>query len=447
MKSMKNFKVIGGIAATVVVLCIVIVAVFKFKGGTEDYRNISVFELEASATVTRDGTALDAYPGMKLMNGDNIKVGNEGYICLLLDDDKYVTLETGTEIQLNATGNSQNSKTTIELVQGAVLNELDSKLNADSSYELSTPVSVMAVRGTVFRAALTENGEASSLDLIVLDGKVATSAVLPDGSISSEENLVDAGQGAHFEKADSQSDPVYSPMDISYKDLPAQTLGMILKIYESGRISNLSIQEDELRKLYAQKTGSADDANEPEAEDSSDTADDKQEDTASDPQEISDADDADDSDDSVNTEDASDDSSQTAQSADRDSNTGSGVKPTAKPEAKPNTNTKKATKKGNKATAEPTSIPNAITPTAQPDTGSQTNPPAAAPSSQPENKVYTVTFMDSLGRTFGTQSIAAGSRAQKPKLSPAGGTRWYDSEGNEFDFNTAVTSDLTLYYR
>lgn len=432
MKSKKKFKVIGGIAATVVVLCIVIVAVFKFKGGTEDYRNISVFELEASATVTRDGTALDAYPGMKLMNGDNIKVGNEGYICLLLDDDKYVTLETGTEIQLNATGNSQNSKTTIELVQGAVLNELDSKLNADSSYELSTPVSVMAVRGTVFRAAMTKNGEASSLDLIVLDGKVATSAVLPDGSISSEENLVDAGQGAHFEKADTQSDPVYSPMDISYEDLPAQTIAMILKIYESGRISDLSIQEDELRKLYAQKTGTADDANEPEAEDSSDTADDKQEDTASDPQEISDTDDADDSDDSVNTENASNDRSQTTQSANRDSDTSSSVKPTAKPETKPNT--KNTVKKNNKATAKP-----AI--------GSQTNPPTAAPSMQPENKVYTVTFMDSLGRTFGTQSIAAGSRAQKPKLSPTVGTRWCDSDGNEFDFNTAVNSDLTLYYR
>ena len=105
MKSKKKIGLIGGIAAIAVILCIAAVMIVTRNGEKEDYRDISVFDLSASATVTRDGTTLDAYSGMKLMSGDDVKVGDDGYICLLLDGDKYVTLETGTEIRLNASGN------------------------------------------------------------------------------------------------------------------------------------------------------------------------------------------------------------------------------------------------------------------------------------------------------------------------------------------------------
>ena len=83
MKNRKKIGLIGGIAALAVILCIAAVVILTRKGGNEDYRDISVFDLSASATVTRDGTTLDAYSGMKLMNGDNVKVGDEGHMCLL----------------------------------------------------------------------------------------------------------------------------------------------------------------------------------------------------------------------------------------------------------------------------------------------------------------------------------------------------------------------------
>lgn len=464
MKSNKKIKIAGGIAVTVVVLCAVIAVIFKFTGG-KNYRNISVFEITASATVTRDGTALDAYPGMKLMNGDDIKVG-DGYICLLLDDDKYVTLETGSEIRLNATGSSQNSKTEIELVRGAVMNELDSKLNADSSYELSTPVSVMAVRGTVFRAALNTDGDASSMDLIVLDGQVAAADVLADGSVSSKENLVAAGKGAHVEKADAQSDPVFSSTDISYEDLPAETLALILQIYESGRISDLSISKEQLEKLYEQKQGTE---NDPAAGDDAST----EEPSGAPDNSSSGSSGETDSDNSANDENDSDNAdpnqqpgqdgnnngdSQTASGGNQTSNTtaDSDKKPagktaasnSTKPAGKKNsgkTDTTPNTGKNTKPTAKP-STDQKQNPTAKPGTVSPTTPPATQMPGN-ENKVYTVTFKDSFGGTFGTQSIASGSRAQKPKLSPASGTNWYDSQGNVFDFNTVITGDITLYYR
>lgn len=459
MKSRKKIGLIGGIAAIAVILCIAAVMIVTRNGEKEDYRDISVFDLSASATVTRDGTTLDAYSGMKLMSGDDVKVGDDGYICLLLDGDKYVTLETGTQIRLNASGNKENSKTTIELVQGAVLNELDSKLNDDSSYELSTPVSVMAVRGTVFRAALKSEGEAVTADVMVFDGKVAAAAVLADGTVSSEENMVAAGDAANFHKTDANSDPEYAPAEISYEDLPADTLAAILKICESGRIPNLSISKEDLQQLIKEKESadsddqSADgtdkpadstdqtadhdadpsdaDTTEPDADDGGDNAPDSSadddDDTYSDP----------DSDDGTVSNSGTQSGSKADTKSDKKSDSKSDKKSSKKSDSK--SDKKSDSKKKPKQTAVPKPVP---LPTTKP---ADQTPATSSPNAG--NTTYTVTFIDPLGRVFGTQSIAAGSQAQKPALSPAGGTNWCDAGGHVFDFNTAITSDLTLYYR
>lgn len=455
MKSRKKIGLIGGISAIAVILCIAAVTIVMRNGEKEDYRDISVFDLSASATVTRDGTTLDAYSGMKLMNGDDVKVGDDGYICLLLDGDKYVTLETGTEIKLNASGNKENSKTTIELVQGAVLNELDSKLNNDSSYELSTPVSVMAVRGTVFRVALKSEGEANTADVMVFDGKVAAAAVLADGTVSSQENMIAAGEAANFHKADANSDPVYAPMELSYEDLPADTLAALLKIFESGRIPNLSISKEDLQQLIKEKE-SADSADQNGSNESdpasSDSDTDSSDPDASEPNTDADPSDEDgntapdasvDNDDDTDSDSGDDNVTAPGTQSDSKSGTTSDKKSDKKSDSKSDkkSDSKSDSKKKPKQTAAPKPDP-APLPT--------TNPTIQTPAtSSPNtgNTTYTVTFIDPLGRVFGTQSIASGSQAQKPVLSPAGGTNWCDAQGNVFNFNTAITSDLTLYYR
>ena len=446
MKSRKKIGLIGGISAIAVILCIAAVMIVTRNGEKEDYRDISVFDLSASATVTRDGTTLDAYSGMKLMSGDDVKVGDDGYICLLLDGDKYVTLETGTQIRLNASGNKENSKTTIELVQGAVLNELDSKLNDDSSYELSTPVSVMAVRGTVFRAALKSEGEAVTADVMVFDGKVAAAAVLADGTVSSEENMVAAGEAANFHKADADSDPEYTKADISYEDLPADTLAAILKICESGRIPNLSISKEDLQQLIKEKeSADSDDQSADDTDQSADhdtdpsDADTTEPDTTADDNGDNAPDSSVDDDDDTYSDPDSDDGTvsnpgtQSGSKADTKSDKKSSKKSDSKSDKKSDS------KKKPKHTAVPKPVP---LPTTKP---ADQTPATSSPNSG--NTTYTVTFIDPLGRVFGTQSIAAGSQAQKPALSPAGGTNWCDAEGHVFNFNTAITTDLTLYYR
>lgn len=462
MKNPKKIRLIGGIAALAVILCIAAAVIFTLSKGEDVYRDISVFDLSASATVTRDGTTLDAYSGMKLMNGDKIKVGDEGSLCLLLDGDKYVTLETGTEICLNATGDEKNSNTKIELLQGAVLNELDSKLNGDSSYELSTPVSVMAVRGTVFRASFSKDGDASASNLMVFDGRVAAAAVLADGTLSPEIQ-VDAGSAARFDKPDANSDPAYSPSEISYEDLPADTLAALLKIYESGRLTDLSVSKDDLNTLYqAKKADSSKDAS--DATSSGDPAGGGEADDADGSGTSDDADDSatsDDADDSGDSDDSAQPSGDGGSISSSDSGTGTGSRTSAKADKKSGKSTAKSNKPGkSKATAKPgkSSKPKATAKPAGPVVTPNPNPvPGTLPTGQPSvnppatqapgNTVYKVTFIDSHGNIFGTQSVTSGSQVQRPKLSPADGSDWYDAQGGIFDFNTTITSDLTLYYR
>lgn len=472
MKNISKTKLIIGIAAAAALLSAAIVLVVRLAGSSENYRDISVFELNAAATVTRDGTALDAYQGMKLENGDDVKVGDDGYICLLLDNDKYVTLETGTEIRLHATGDAAAGKTRIELVSGAVLNELDNKLNADSSYELSTPTSVMAVRGTVFRTALTTKGEAANTELIVLDGQVAAAAVLADGTVSSDEILVNAGEAASFERMDADSDPAYSPIEISYGNLPADTLANILKIYEKGRLSSLSISREDLEQL-AQKGGNPAAAPESSAnKGSSATATDTPDGSANEGSSTTTADTPDGSANagsSASPNGNSDDDTATranTESTDKPSDdpaTKPGSQSTAKPSsrttAKPNP--KSTAKPSSRTTAKPSSKPTAkpssrttakpsSQPTAKPSsqpTAKPSNSPSVPATPKPHDTVCKVTFLDASGKVFGTQSVTYGERAMKPLLSPIGGTNWCDAQGSVFDFGTAITKDVTLYYR
>ena len=64
--------------------------------------------------------------------------------------DKYVYAQEDTHFWLEASGSSESSKTVIYLDEGAVLNRIKNPLENGSVYQVDTPNSTMAVRGTVF---------------------------------------------------------------------------------------------------------------------------------------------------------------------------------------------------------------------------------------------------------------------------------------------------------
>ena len=137
----------GGIGAAVVVAAVVLIIVLT--GGDKAYRSIIVVDVDGTVNVKRDGMSLEAYPQMKLRSGDGLDVGNGGFARLKLDGDKYVYLEENTVISLEADGDEVNSKTIIYIEQGNMLTEIESKLSSESAFNVVTPNTTMAIRGTV----------------------------------------------------------------------------------------------------------------------------------------------------------------------------------------------------------------------------------------------------------------------------------------------------------
>ncbi len=127
--------------------------------------------VEGIATVERENIGeLDAYEGMALQSGDQVKLQGNSKMVLTLDDDKYAFVEENTEFYLYATGTSESSKTAFDIKTGAVTCQCMNKLSDDSEYYINTPNSTMAIRGTVVRVSVSEiiDSEYSSIEFINL---------------------------------------------------------------------------------------------------------------------------------------------------------------------------------------------------------------------------------------------------------------------------------------
>lgn len=180
------------ISATVLVVGAVATVVGVSLSKEEAYRVIKVFEMTGEAVVTRAGTGdLDAYVGMNLESGDTLTVGDDSTLRISMDSDKYVLLDGGTVLELTATGSSSDSRTVINLKQGTILNELTNPLSANSSYEVSTPKSTMAVRGTSFIVSVEEQSDGSFITTeSTLQGKVEVELLDKDGNPTGNTALV-----------------------------------------------------------------------------------------------------------------------------------------------------------------------------------------------------------------------------------------------------------------
>ena len=189
-----NLKIV--IPVIVVVIVGIIVAVL-FLGKEEGYRSIQVYQVNGEVTLERENVGvMDAYENLNLISGDALETFVESFSRLKLDDDKYVLVEQDSRIEIFATGDQANSKTDIRLDKGAITVEVENKLNDDSSFEVTTPNSVMAIRGTVFRisAATDENGEPITR-ITIFEGAVTVQKKAEDGTLS-EESRIESGKEA-----------------------------------------------------------------------------------------------------------------------------------------------------------------------------------------------------------------------------------------------------------
>lgn len=188
----KKKKLIAIIAA---VIAIILIIIFCF-GWTKGYRTIKLLEIFNKVTFDRGSQKdVDVYDGMSLKAGDTIKTGgDESFARLVLDDDKYIYIEENSEVNFEMAGRKNSSKTTLHLDHGAIVNELEHKLTDKQSFEVKSPNSLMAVRGTRFRVSTYVGPDGILYTRVsVLEGQVECWLVYPDGSVSAESHMAEVG--------------------------------------------------------------------------------------------------------------------------------------------------------------------------------------------------------------------------------------------------------------
>lgn len=247
---MKKKNIILMVVGVAVLGLIALGLFFMNAGKTEGYRMMQVYQIEGDATIERENVGvMDAYENLNLISGDKVKVAQDSYMRLKVDEDKYVLAEAGSVFHIYATGSKDSGKTDIQLEQGAVTVEVQNKLSDDASFEVTTPNSVMAVRGTVFRisADVDENGEPIT-KIAILEGSVSVQKKDESGKLS-DEQIVGSGNEAIVYK-DAQDLQIKILDEISTTDIPLEVLEFLQEIATKRR--ELSITTEEIKELIEQ---------------------------------------------------------------------------------------------------------------------------------------------------------------------------------------------------
>ncbi|MDE6386838.1 MAG: FecR domain-containing protein [Lachnospiraceae bacterium] len=439
-KQMLNKKIIICICAVAIVAA---AAVLMFLFNKEEtFRSILVYEVEGTAVIEREDVGdMDAVENLYLESGDRVSVAHDSGMRMKLDDDKYVMAEADTIFSVEAEGTDADSKTRICLEQGAITNEIQHPLSEGSQYETSTPNSVMAVRGTIYRAEIyiDENGDKNT-KLCCFQGKVGTTPILPDGTYG-EEILVPAGSELIIYSDGS----VDGPRDITYEELPVQALQNLRSMSESGQ-SMTGITLEDLTALTDQMEDSSEEPEESEPEEAvtSEAAEDSEK---SDTDENAEADE----DKAV--------AGNTPKSASAKTDKGA-----EKPEASQMT-AEQAEQKTQPAENTQPKVPQSASSSSgsdngdgdssqsgdngggsdnnnRPDHGGSDNnrPSDYTPVLPPPVVTYTVTF-EYQGDTFATQQVKSGEKASEPILIPDQNGEW------DFDFGTVIQADTTVKWK
>ena len=233
LKSTKG-KIVTAVAGTAVVAAVV-VGVLMTK--EESFRTVAVEELNGTTIVTTEGKEADAYEGMHLYSGDDVKVQQESDMTLVMDMDKYVYAEPGTHFWLECAGSADKSETVIHLEEGSVLNRIKDNLNAGEVYQVDTPNSTMAVRGTVFRVTVYR-GEGGLIytDLEVFEGSVQVDLKTEDGEYNGVSETFGPGERALIrgnsdfsEFVTGEGNTIKLPID--YKKIPQGTAKKVSFLY------------------------------------------------------------------------------------------------------------------------------------------------------------------------------------------------------------------------
>lgn len=419
----KVWVMIGAVvaaAAAVVVACVVLIG-----GKNEAYRSIMVYQINGNATITRERVGeMAAYENLMLQSGDMVAVASDSSMRLKLDDDKYVLAEQDTLMNIVAEGNDENARTFIDLQKGSVTSEIQNKLKDGASYEVNTPNSIMAVRGTIFRVDVEiDENKNTNTKLTVFQGTVGVRTIMPDGTVSEEEIKVEAGNELTVEGTPTTSEYSGEPVEIDYDSLPEIIQDYIEELAQSGMKPGRDVVVNTSK------------AQEPEPENAEETLQDSEKQPETKPE----------SELEEEAEEAEQEKSEQPESARLQRKQPETTAKTQEQQPEPESQNAKqpeitqpavaASQEAESQQTETQSKPQSTTP--QTDSSSQQS---SGGGSKGKTKYYTVTFQYN-GSTFGTQRVKKGEKATEPKLCPTENGAW------DYDFSTKVNKNLVIQWK
>lgn len=218
----------------------------------ETFRSIKVYEIEkGSADVERkDVGSLSVYNNMQLQDQDKFLSHDESFIELQIDSDKYALVEPNTRFSIEASGTAKDSKTRINLEEGAITTAVKEKLSSDSYYEVKTPNSVMAIRGTAFRIEVRYDLKGiSHTKLEVFEGKVECRLIFPDGTTDSNSVFAEPGSTITMWGNSDTADYDEGGIKIDYSQFDREVLEFLGICIDRGH--DIEIDRSEINKLIA----------------------------------------------------------------------------------------------------------------------------------------------------------------------------------------------------
>ncbi len=229
------------IAILVTVVVVAAAAIVYMVTKEETYRTISIEELTGTTLVcAEDKEAANAYAGMHLYSGDDVSVQKESDMTMVLDMDKYVYAEPETHFWLECAGSADDSQTIIRMAAGSILNRIKDNLNEGEVYQVDTPNSTMAVRGTVFRVTVYRGEDGLVYTLVeVLEGKVQIDLKTETGEYNGVSEVFEAGEAALIRGNSEFSEFVVSEEGsvkhpIAYKDIPQNTAKKLVEYIDDA---------------------------------------------------------------------------------------------------------------------------------------------------------------------------------------------------------------------
>ncbi|MCR4673860.1 MAG: FecR domain-containing protein [Lachnospiraceae bacterium] len=235
-----NPKLIGAVAAIVLVAVVCIVAFFMLKGDDLTAITVRLLNCEGEVTLTDDaGNEKSMLEDMSLYSGYGLTTGADGLVKLGLDDTKMVTLNNNSKLGFE----KEKKNIKLDLKEGQLYFNVKEKLADDESFDIETSTMVVGIRGTSGYVNAEDN------EITITDGVVEIHGT---NDVTGGENSIKlyAGQKVKLELDNTKegSDSViFSVQEATLEDLPDFALKEIAEDEELAErvaeVFNVDVEE------------------------------------------------------------------------------------------------------------------------------------------------------------------------------------------------------------